>query len=718
MKALVCELCGGNDFVKQDGLFACQHCGTKYTTEEARKLMSDEVVTVKVDNTSSINNNLEIARNACKTSNYKEAESYANKILEMEPNCAEAWEIKGVAAGWQSTLGNVRFGESIECWSKAIQLCTNDEKEMMKERVGDEMSTMVRSLISMRADLFGKSPTENNYDELVGCKAFFDAIISFTIKIGAEIIDQDSIFEYAAICMKKAAEEGRITANNFFGPEYSDKNRYAYKTWLEWMHYCISVLESAAILAKKEETVRSIFNLATDFQTEVKNSKCYKMEVGPTGVYYVTDLSLDASATQRRKDRIAEYNVLTDKYIEEIKKHNEEKYRKRVADYWNLHANEKEILVDTKREIEDIKANNYPLAKVIYADIILTEINNVMNNCDDAAVNALISEINQGIVESRKAKTYKQIEEIVSKGTNSKDLSLAEELLTILGDYKNAPELLSKCQRLGPMAQKREEENAKNQINALYNKLQFENKIDKLEIIRNDLLKYKDYANADELNRRVDDRIAYIKKVQKKKKKKLIISIIAGTIGFVLAIVGIKTGTTALSYSNAISKMNAGQYEEAIVEFEKLGNYKESKYLTLQSYLKCKGDLNLTKVFILKDELNGYKDTNQLVAPYDKYYNELKDMEGVWREDGDWNPEFYHYHFRDGDSFSKFEHDAEGEFLYLHEEAIALCRDSEIASKERYDYFVCKDGCLTVYWNVPPKDSNKYTLSSNYYKIK
>ncbi len=37
---LTCELCGGTDFVKSEGLFVCQGCGCKYTVEEARKVMA------------------------------------------------------------------------------------------------------------------------------------------------------------------------------------------------------------------------------------------------------------------------------------------------------------------------------------------------------------------------------------------------------------------------------------------------------------------------------------------------------------------------------------------------------------------------------------------------------------------------------------------------------------------------------------------------------
>ena len=43
MKQLICEMCGGNDLIKQDGVFVCQNCGTKYTVEEAKKMMKEVV---------------------------------------------------------------------------------------------------------------------------------------------------------------------------------------------------------------------------------------------------------------------------------------------------------------------------------------------------------------------------------------------------------------------------------------------------------------------------------------------------------------------------------------------------------------------------------------------------------------------------------------------------------------------------------------------------
>ena len=47
MKSMVCEMCGSNDIVKKDGLYVCQFCGTKYSVEDAKKMMIDGTVNVQ-----------------------------------------------------------------------------------------------------------------------------------------------------------------------------------------------------------------------------------------------------------------------------------------------------------------------------------------------------------------------------------------------------------------------------------------------------------------------------------------------------------------------------------------------------------------------------------------------------------------------------------------------------------------------------------------------
>ena len=50
MQAIKCELCGSNQLIKKDGFFQCEHCGTKYTLEEARKLIVSGTVEVVTGN--------------------------------------------------------------------------------------------------------------------------------------------------------------------------------------------------------------------------------------------------------------------------------------------------------------------------------------------------------------------------------------------------------------------------------------------------------------------------------------------------------------------------------------------------------------------------------------------------------------------------------------------------------------------------------------------
>ena len=66
MKAIKCEMCDSTDLIKQDGVFVCQYCGTKYSVEEAKKLMVEGTVdvsgsTVKVDNSAKLDNLYKLA---------------------------------------------------------------------------------------------------------------------------------------------------------------------------------------------------------------------------------------------------------------------------------------------------------------------------------------------------------------------------------------------------------------------------------------------------------------------------------------------------------------------------------------------------------------------------------------------------------------------------------------------------------------------------------
>ena len=88
MKAMICELCGGNDIIKQDGVYVCQHCGTKYSVEEAKKLLIEG--TVKIDVSDELKKLYEIARRAKSNKDNKNAQKYYEQILVKNPSDWEA----------------------------------------------------------------------------------------------------------------------------------------------------------------------------------------------------------------------------------------------------------------------------------------------------------------------------------------------------------------------------------------------------------------------------------------------------------------------------------------------------------------------------------------------------------------------------------------------------------------------------------------------------
>lgn len=86
MSTLVCELCNSNDLLKENGVYVCQHCGTKYTIEEAKKLLG----TVKIDRTDELEKLLQLARRARDLKDSENAEKYYSTILQEDPNSWEA----------------------------------------------------------------------------------------------------------------------------------------------------------------------------------------------------------------------------------------------------------------------------------------------------------------------------------------------------------------------------------------------------------------------------------------------------------------------------------------------------------------------------------------------------------------------------------------------------------------------------------------------------
>lgn len=378
MKQLTCEMCGSTDLLKQEGVFVCQTCGTKYSVEEAKKMMIEGTVnvsgTVKVDDTDKIENYLEMARSAYEAGNKSEAEAYCNRIIEIGPQNYEAWFMKGKAAGWQTTLANIRIEESVQCFSKAVDYAPEDKIDEFKKSAAEEVSNLSLALINLTCSNFAEYPSENNVKsmETATVKAL-NCTLQLLIKCGVE---PSTYINQAANNMNNAAV---AAYSNCILPEYRKErypSKYDFQTYLEKSGFCIDVFKLAIRFAEDyfDEKIISYNNLihlnnevmkyggwtstySQDATTLVltMRGKGYRCESVGNHVYCM-EIKLSDSAKSVRQKEIAEYQMK----IEECRrkasqKQAEEKAKQQAKNetYWAEHAEEKEQLESERNELQE-----------------------------------------------------------------------------------------------------------------------------------------------------------------------------------------------------------------------------------------------------------------------------------------------------------------------------------------------------------------------------
>lgn len=188
MKALVCEMCGSHDLVKQDGMYVCQNCGTRYTAEEARKLMIEGTVdvsgsTIKVDASEELNNLYKIARRAGNNNDCESAAKYYDKILQKDPN---SWEAAFYSIFYRSM--NCRIiqiasaANSIEnCLESVLLLIAQhlDEENEKKDacvQIGKHCIAASEAFFSTSRDAYNSVKRDTSYDSPV----YKSAVCDFT----------------------------------------------------------------------------------------------------------------------------------------------------------------------------------------------------------------------------------------------------------------------------------------------------------------------------------------------------------------------------------------------------------------------------------------------------------------------------------------------------------------------------------------------------------
>lgn len=137
MKQLTCEMCGATDLIKEDGVFVCQSCGTKYSVEEARKMIIEGTVdvtgsTVKIDTSGELANLYQIARRARDDNNGENAARYYDMVLIKDPT---SWEASFYVVYFRAMECKIA---EIESAAISVSNCINTVLKLIKDHVSDK----------------------------------------------------------------------------------------------------------------------------------------------------------------------------------------------------------------------------------------------------------------------------------------------------------------------------------------------------------------------------------------------------------------------------------------------------------------------------------------------------------------------------------------------------------------------------------------------------
>lgn len=167
MKRLACEMCGGTDLIKQDGVFVCQNCGMKYSAEDAKKMMIEGTVdvkgTVKVDTSGELENLYQIARRAKDDNNGENAAKYYDMILLKDPTSWEASFYVVYFKALECKIAQIRSAaiSVSNCEKKVLMLIRDNVPE--DEQADAVKEVMLRSLLI--ANMLANG-AKSHYDEI------------------------------------------------------------------------------------------------------------------------------------------------------------------------------------------------------------------------------------------------------------------------------------------------------------------------------------------------------------------------------------------------------------------------------------------------------------------------------------------------------------------------------------------------------------------------
>ena len=363
MAALVCDLCGGKLIMGAGGIATCDSCGMEHSADRMKEKVQEIKGTVRVDNSHMVENYLEMANNAYDADNNAEAESYCNKIIEIDPTNYKAWFLKGKAAGWQSTLQNSRLSESVAAFAKAIVNAPEEEKEEIIEEAKDQVKNLSSAMINLRGNRFAKWPDE---DETAGFTSDITSIFSIVLQFIKQAGVIIPIAELTAPIATTINQSVVKAFNDVIWPDYNGDpndsddraNKYEWQKFIKRIGHCTTLVEKAINLCDEddESDIQRYENLIYLHEKAIDScSWDYTFSSYSSSKIWSKEWSLTDEAKAVRRKLIAGYKAKIAEIKSAAERKAEEERKQRIKSYWDNHKQEKDALENEAKSLESQK---------------------------------------------------------------------------------------------------------------------------------------------------------------------------------------------------------------------------------------------------------------------------------------------------------------------------------------------------------------------------
>lgn len=276
MKQLTCEMCGGTDLIKQDGVFVCQSCGMKYSVEDAKKMMIEGTVevqgTVRVDSSEELNKLYKAARNARETSDDATALRHYESISAKDP---DSWE-----AMFYLVILKTNSIKNSEIASSALSVTNSLDRvfQLIKETVADEEERKkavkevveqcytTASWLSSASENFYKTMTKGN-----GVRALtgITGIISSVSSTGSALSENQNRYFHIANMMRVCGNAVEL----YCGLEDEDYKEYAVWAWKMMLDFDASYKKAHGAHIFNNETLDKFTSKVKKYDPEYGNTQ-------------------------------------------------------------------------------------------------------------------------------------------------------------------------------------------------------------------------------------------------------------------------------------------------------------------------------------------------------------------------------------------------------------------------------------------------------------